>query len=199
MADELGDVLLQVVFHAQIGREEGTFTFDDVVGKVCEKMVRRHPHIFAGAVCASSGEVLENWDEIKKQEKGMKTHSDALADVVRSLPALTRAEKVQKKAAKAGFDFDGWRGPLEKIAEESAEVEDAVARGQDVAEEIGDLLFSVVNLARFLKVNPEDALAKSTDKFIARFQKMEQQSQKLGKDLCNLDKDELDSLYNMAK
>lgn len=222
MADELGDVLLQVVFHAQIGREAGTFTFDDVVGKVCEKMVRRHPHIFADAASGpfskalTSGEVLENWDEIKKQEKGMKTHADALVDVVRSLPALTRAEKVGKKAAKVGFDFDGWRGPLEKVAEEAAEVEAAAARRDElaetnamaenqeacqdqVAEEIGDLLFSVVNLARFLKVNPEDALTKSTDKFIARFQKMEQQSQKLGKNLCNLDKDELEYLYNMAK
>ncbi|WP_174285898.1 nucleoside triphosphate pyrophosphohydrolase [Sphingomonas bacterium] len=166
LKDELGDLLLQVVFHARIAEEAGVFALPDVVAAISDKMERRHPHIFGGA-SASPG-----WEAIKAGERAGKTDTSALAGVARELPALLRAEKLQKRAARVGFDWPDAEGPRAKIDEELAEVEEA-ATADHVAEEIGDLLFAVVNWARHQGVDPESALRRANGKFEGRFRAME--------------------------
>ena len=172
-ADELGDLLMQIVFHAIIAEEEGKYDLDTVAGGVYEKMVRRHPHVFGENVLDKSSEVLVKWEEIKSEEKGYKSYADDLYDVVRSLPELKRAEKIQKRAAKAGFDWEDSAGVKEKIEEELSELSEAMENGTNVKEEIGDLLFTVVNLARKEGIDAEEALSDANKKFISRFDKME--------------------------
>lgn len=172
-ADELGDLLMQIVFHAIIAEEEGKYDLDTVAGGVYEKMVRRHPNVFGENVLDKSSEVLVKWEEIKSEEKGYKSYADDLYDVVRSLPELKRAEKIQKRAAKAGFDWEDSAGVKEKIEEELSELSEAMENGTNVKEEIGDLLFTVVNLARKEGIDAEEALSDANKKFIARFDKME--------------------------
>ena len=157
-ADELGDILLQVVFHSQIGKEEGTFTIDDVLYHVCDKMISRHTHIFGTDKADTPEEVLETWEKNKLKEKGQKSYTESLNGVCKYLPALIRAQKVQSKAAKAGFDWDDASGALDKLKEEIDELSDAVSAGntQNIEEELGDLLFSVVNVSRFLKCSAEE-------------------------------------------
>ena len=198
LADELGDLLLQIVFLAQIGKEEDSFDIDRVTTLICQKMIRRHPHIFGSVAADSSEAVLETWEKIKWQERGIQSHSQALQDVAKSLPALLRAFKVQKKAAKVGFDWDQVEGALDKTKEELEETKGAIAHGtqEQMEEEIGDLLFSVVNIARFQKVNPELALTGATEKFIRRFSYIEQQAKKPLEDM-NLE--EMDVLWEEAK
>lgn len=201
LREELGDLLLQSVFHAQIAAEEGRFNFDDVARAVSEKLVRRHPHVFGADRCADSAEVLVKWDDIKRAEKGAKANTSALDGISNGLPALIRAEKVQKKAARVGFDWSEAAPVVEKIREELAEVEAEVAAGATtkIEEEIGDLLFSVVNLARKLKVDGETALQGATDKFAKRFRAVEALAQERGMALEGKSLAELDLLWDEVK
>ena len=199
LEEELGDVLLQVVMHARMEEEAGRFNLDGVADGICKKLIYRHPHVFGDVSVSGTGEVLSNWEALKRKEKGQATNTDALEAVARALPALWRAEKVQKKARKAGFDWPDVSGALDKLSEELSELKEAVANGGNVAEELGDLLFSAVNAARFLKVDPEDALNGATDKFIGRFRKVEAQAAAQGKAMEDMGLEELDALWERAK
>ena len=199
MKEELGDVLLQGVFHTQMEKEKGTFDIDDVADGICKKLIYRHPHIFGDVKVGSSEEILSNWDDLKRKEKHQETDTSALASVAKSLPGLIRAEKIQKKAAKVGFDWDGADGALEKVEEELAEVRQALAGDGDIEEELGDLLFAVVNVARHKKVDAERAVEKTCDKFIRRFGFMERQAKEENKVLSDLSLAEMDSLWNRSK
>ena len=206
LEEELGDVILQVVFHANLAEESGKFDLTDVINKECEKMIRRHPHVFLNKT-ANNGvnsidKVLEKWENIKAAEKKETTAISRMESVPNALPALTRATKIQKRAAEVGFDWDDVSGALSKIKEETDEVIEASKENLDaahVAEELGDLLFSVVNAARFLKVDPEEALNSATRKFIKRFSYVEQQSLACGKQLENMSLEEMDELWDEAK
>ena len=197
LKEELGDVLLQVVFHARMEQEAGRFDLDGVADGVCKKLIYRHPHVFGDVAVSGTGEVLTNWEELKRKEKGQATNTDALEAVARSLPALWRAEKVQKKAKKAGFDWPEVSGALDKLSEELEELRQAAAQGTNVAEELGDLLFSAVNVSRFLGVDCEDALNQATDKFINRFRKVEEQAG--DRPMTGMTLEELDQLWEKAK
>lgn len=199
LQEELGDVLLQVVFHAQIEAEAGRFTMDDVADGICKKMIYRHPHVFGSVEVKNSDEVLTNWDALKQKEKHQKSTTETLESVARSLPGLIRAEKVQHKAAKVGFDWDEVSGALDKVHEETAEVARAIDGDGDPSEELGDLLFAVVNVARFLKTDPEDAINRTTDKFIRRFAQVEQAAKDAGRSLSEMSLAEMDALWDAAK
>lgn len=199
LQEELGDVLLQVVFHAQIEAEAGRFTMDDVADGICKKMIYRHPHVFGSVEVKNSDEVLTNWDALKQKEKHQKSTTETLESVARSLPGLIRAEKVQHKAAKVGFDWDEVSGALDKVREETAEVARAIDGDGDPSEELGDLLFAVVNVARFLKTDPEDAINRTTDKFIRRFAQVEQAAKDVSRSLSEMSLAEMDALWDAAK
>ena len=199
LKEELGDVLLQVVFHTSIEEDAGHFDLNEVADGVCRKLIYRHPHVFGDVAVHSTGEILSNWEELKKKEKGQTTQADALDAVARSLPALWRAEKIQKKAAKAGFDWPDLSGAMDKLSEELGELQDAVAGRGDPAEELGDLLFAAVNVARFLAADPEDALQAATDKFAARFRLVEQRVLESGRRMDKLSLQELDDIWNQVK
>ncbi|MEM1059823.1 MAG: nucleoside triphosphate pyrophosphohydrolase [Verrucomicrobiota bacterium] len=204
LREELGDLLLHVVFHAQIEAEAGRFTFDDVATAVADKLVRRHPHVFGEVRADTSEEVLRNWDEIKRAEKPERT--GPFDGVPRALPALMRAQEVQKKAAKTGFDWPDAAGPLEKVREEAAELEAEVQRaagsglaGHELAEELGDLLFAAVNLARHQKLDAEQCLTLAVDKFIRRYGRMTQLLVAEGKDPASTPLAEMDAAWDRAK
>lgn len=197
LCEELGDVLLQVVFHADMAEDEGAFDTNDVCDGVCRKLILRHPHIFGDTKAGTSAEVLDNWEAIKRIEKGQKTYSDSIRQVAKSLPALMYAEKVQKKAKKAGFDWPDISGALDKIDEEKAELVRAMHGDGDVADELGDLLFAVVNTARFLDVDAEEALERASAKFVGRFCRMEELAGESGLDGMSLE--EMDRLWDRAK
>ncbi|MBU5301721.1 nucleoside triphosphate pyrophosphohydrolase [Clostridium sporogenes] len=201
LIEELGDVLLQVVFHSQIGKEDGFFEIKDVIQSICDKMINRHPHVFSDLEINNSNEVLENWDKIKSMEQGNETYTDSIRHIAKTLPALMRAEKVQKKAAKVGFDWENIEDAMKKIIEEYKEIEDVYKSKNKVKilEEIGDLLFSVVNVARFLDIDPENALNYSIDKFINRFQYIEDEAIAMGRSLDNMSLEEMDELWKEAK
>ncbi len=200
LQEELGDVLLQVVLHSQIEKEEGGFTFEEVVNDVAQKLVYRHPHVFGSVTANNETEALKSWDDAKKASKDQKTHTDVLKSVSRALPALIRSEKVQKKAAKAGFDWPNAEGAMEKVAEELAEVRQAAAGSEEERmEEVGDLLFAVVNVARFLHAEPEEALTRSCDKFIRRFEAVEKMALARGVNMESASLEELDALWDEAK
>ena len=199
LKEELGDVLLQVVFHTEMEKEKGVFDIGDVADGICKKLIYRHPHIFGTVEVGSSEEILRNWDELKRKEKHQETDTSALESVAKSLPGLIRAEKLQKKAAKVGFDWENAQGALEKVEEELDEVKRAVAGDGDPEEEIGDLLFAAVNVARHLKVDPERAMEKTCNKFVRRFAEMERQAQQENKALSDLSLTELDTLWNRSK
>ena len=173
LADELGDVLLQVVFHAQVGQQHASFAIDDVTTAICHKMITRHAHIFGDARCDTAEDVLRNWDKIKQQERGQTTQAEVLRAVPKYLPALMRAAKVQKKAANVGFDWDRAQDALDKVLEEAAELREELESGSDPQEEAGDLLFAAVNALRLAGVQPELALSAATEKFVRRFTRME--------------------------
>lgn len=199
MADELGDLLLQIVFHAQIGTEENEFTIDDVTTAVCEKMIRRHPHVFADVTVENSDEVLVNWEEIKKKENGQKSTTESMQSVSRYLPALMRAAKVQSKAAKVGFDWPAASEALAKVREEADELSDALRDSSNITEEVGDLLFAAVNTARLAGVDAEEALTAATEKFIRRFGFVEDAAQKTGRTLSDMQLAEMDALWERSK
>ncbi len=201
LLEELGDVLLQVVFHTQIEREKGTFELSDVADGVCKKMIERHPHVFGEVEADTSEQVLENWDVIKKRTKKQKTQTESMLSIPREFPALMRADKVQKKAAKVGFDWEISEGAFQKVAEELNELKIAVANNdkENINEELGDLLFSVVNVSRFINVDSEEALTCATDKFIDRFSKVEKMAEEKGIDMKSTDLETLDKLWDLAK
>lgn len=201
LREELGDVLMQVVFHAQIETEKGSFNFDDVADEICKKMIVRHPHVFGETNVDSVDDVLTNWDAIKRNTKGQKTTSEAIDSVPRELPALMRANKIQSKAAKAGFDWTEVDGALDRLSEEIDELKQAIANGDtaEISDELGDVLFSAVNVSRFVKVDPEEALTNSTDKFVSRFKKVESKANERGIDMKTATLETLDTLWDEAK
>ena len=199
LKEELGDVLLQVIFHAEIAREDGEFDLNDVADGICKKLIYRHPHVFGNVTVHSTGEVLSNWEDLKRREKGQASNADAVDAVARTLPALWRAEKVQKKAAKGGFDWDDISGAMDKLSEEADELRRALKGDGDPAEELGDLLFAAVNAARFLQVDPEDCLHAATDKFAARFRRVEEAAAAQGRQLEGMTLAEMDKLWNEVK
>ncbi len=199
LKEELGDVLLQVTLHAQMEKEQGSFTLDDVADGICKKLIFRHPHVFGDVNAQNVDAALNTWDAMKRVEKSQTTYTDTLGSVARSLPALWRAQKVQKKAKKAGFDWPDAQGAVDKLSEELSELKAAMDGDGDVSEELGDLLFACVNVARFVDVEPEVALTAATDKFIARFALVEQKAQALGADMKDLPLARLDKLWDEAK
>ncbi|MCR1899022.1 nucleoside triphosphate pyrophosphohydrolase [Irregularibacter muris] len=201
LEEELGDVLLQIVFHSQIAKENKDFSFSDVVRGICDKLIFRHPHIFSDVAADTSEEVLVNWEKLKKIEKGMDSQTEVLKAIPPSLPALIRAYKVQKKAADVGFDWDDIEGAIEKVKEEWFELKEvySLAKQDRIIEELGDLIFSIVNMSRFLKIQPELALTKTTEKFIDRFSFIEEQANKQGKNLEEMTLEEMNFLWKQSK
>ena len=201
LLEELGDLLMQVVFHAQMEDEKGVFNFDDVADGVCKKLIERHPHVFGEVEVSGVDDVLDNWDAIKRRKKGQKKGSEPMLSVPRELPALMRAAKIQQKASAVGFDWPDVSGAYDKIIEETQELRKAVKSGvqDDVSEELGDLLFSVVNVSRFLKCDAEEALTAASDKFINRFIRVEQLAKENGVDMEKASLEELDRLWNIVK
>lgn len=200
LEDELGDLLLQIVFQAQLCREEGSFDFDGVASRIGEKLVRRHPHVFGDIEVDGSAEVLKNWEAIKKQEKGDKEKS-ATDGIPHSFPALMKAEKLQRKVSRIGFDWDDVQDVVQKVDEELDEVKKALASGDREAlqAELGDLLFATVNLTRSLEFNAEDLLNASIRKFIRRFKSVEKRIQQEGKDLHGMTLAEMDVYWDAVK
>lgn len=201
LREELGDVMLQVVFHARMEEEVGSFNINDVANDVCKKLIVRHPHIFADVEADTSEQVLKNWENIKNQEKARKTTTQSLMSIPPSLPALMRADKAGEKAAKVGFDFSTAEEAIAKIDEEVAEFKEAVAKGDSVQveEEFGDLLFSAVNSARKLGIDSEKALTFAVDKFISRFAEMESEITKNGGNVAEMTMEELDKVWEIVK
>jgi len=204
LRDELGDLLLQVVFHSQIAEEQGSFQFTDVVKAVNDKMIRRHPHVFEGVVYADEDAQKQAWEEIKASERS-KNQADpsVLADLPHALPALMRSEKIQKRVASVGFDWPSVEPVFDKIAEEIGELKAEVALGDKnqkaIEEEYGDLMFVVVNLAKHLKIDPEKALRNANIKFENRFRKLEQAIEKKGNDISSSTLDEMEAVWQDIK
>ncbi len=199
--EELGDVLLQVIFHAQIGKEQGYFNINDVIKGVTDKMINRHPHIFTNIERKSTKQVLESWEKIKAYEKGFKSYTDTLRHVPKNLPGLMRAYKIQEKASKVGFDFDSVESAMEKVLEELQEVKD-VYKGKNrakILEEVGDLVFTTVNIARILDIDPEFAVNYTIDKFINRFAYIEENASRRNLELKDMPLAEMDTLWNESK
>jgi MazG family protein len=197
--EELGDLLLLVVMHAEIARETGRFNIDEIIGEVSDKLVRRHPHVFGTSDVRDSGAVLKQWEAIKREEK--KADSHYLASLPKALPALMRAQKAQSKAARVNFDWADLRDVVAKIEEEIREIKEAIA-SRDRArmeDEIGDLLFAVVNLARKCKIDAESALQGGTEKFVTRFNQLEDELRAQGKRLGDVNLAEMDAIWNQIK
>lgn len=201
LREELGDVLLQILLHCEMEREKGSFDFAAVVDELCKKLVVRHPHVFDEASAQSCEQALQNWDDVKRRTKGVKNHGDTLTAVPLELPALMRAQKVQKRASSAGFDWKSADGAFKKLPEEIDELKIALSSGDpsEIEDELGDLLFSCVNAARFCGCDAEEALTASTNKFIARFLIAEQLAAQRGIDMSVAPEEELDELWNEAK
>jgi len=210
LSEELGDLLLHIVFHAEIGREQEAFDIDAVLAGICDKLIRRHPHVFGEATARDAGEVLENWEAIKKREKVADPEDgdgegSVLDGIPPRLPALYEAHKISARVARRGFDWDGVEAVLTKLAEETAELRMAVAiddpdtRSREVEEELGDMLFVVVNIARHLGVDSEAALKRSNRKFTRRFRHMEEALARSGRSLEESNSGELETLWQSAK
>jgi len=201
LCEELGDLLLQIVFQAQICSEEGSFNFSDVARGIVAKLVRRHPHVFGSVKVENSDEVLQNWDDIKRTEKGEAVPRSALEGLSRQLPALQRAFEMQKRAARQGFDWARTEEVLDKLDEEVRELREAreSADRDRTVSEFGDVLFSMVNLARFMDVDPEEALRGSGRKFAARFQEVERRLESMGRTMKECTLSELDEIWDAVK
>lgn len=201
LQEELGDVLLQVVFHAQMEKEIGSFGFSDVTDGICKKLIERHPHVFGEVKVSGTDDVLNNWDDIKRKSKGQKTQGSSMLKVPRELPALMRAQKIQSKAAKAGFDWDDMSGAFEALESEIKELNEAVKikDSNAIEDEFGDVLFSCVNIARFIGVDSEESLTRANDKFMSRFLIVEKLADERNIDMKNTPIDELDKLWDEAK
>ncbi len=201
LKEELGDVLLQVALHSEIESEKGTFNIDDVCDGVCKKLIIRHPHVFGNVNADTTEQVLKNWDSIKMQTKEQKTQTQAMESVSKALPSLMRSTKVQQKAAKVGFDWSNAEDALNKLYEECDELKAAIAANdaENQYEELGDVLFSAVNVARLLKIDSEHALTEACEKFINRFSKVEALAKERGIDMKSASLSELDSLWDEVK
>lgn len=201
LQEELGDVLLQVVFHAQMEKEAESFDFSDVTDGVCKKLIERHPHVFGEVKVSGTEEVLSNWDDIKRKSKGQKTQGSSMLKVPKELPALMRAQKIQSKAKKAGFDWDDMSGAFEALESEIKELKNAVDTHDSdaIEDEFGDVLFSCVNIARFIGVDSEQSLSRANDKFMSRFLVVEKLAAERDIDMKNTPIDELDKLWDDAK
>ncbi|WP_224960223.1 nucleoside triphosphate pyrophosphohydrolase [Geomonas subterranea] len=200
LKEELGDLMLQPVFHAAIAEESGTFTMDEVLDAINEKLVRRHPHVFGDQVIESSAAQVENWEKIKKSEKGDERKS-ALSGIPPHLPALMKAQKITEKAARVGFDWEHTDQVFAKVMEELHEFQEAMAAGdqQEMESELGDLLFAIVNLGRFLAIDPEEALRKTIQRFTRRFEHIEETLHGGGRKLQDASLEEMDLLWEEAK
>ena len=201
LREELGDVLLQVVFHSNLSENEGGFTLTDVINEECEKMIRRHPHIFLEENAKTIDKALEKWENMKSREHKELSYTDRLQSVPQAMPALIRSSKVQSKAAKIGFDWVDVSGAFEKVEEELQELFEAHRQGDQaaVSEEFGDLLFSMVNASRFLNIDPEESLNEATAKFIKRFDCMERIADRQNLDLGSMTLEDMDNLWQEAK
>ena len=199
--DELGDLLFQIIFHARLAEEKGAFTITDVISAIVEKMTRRHPHVFGEEKVSTSGEVLANWEEIKKKEKAHQERTSILDGVPQGLPALLRAHGIQKRAARVGFDWNELDEALPKLDEEIAEFKESLKTKDATAieDELGDIFFMLVNISRFLEINPEDALRKTISKFIHRFRYIEEHAAIAGRSLKEMTLDEMEKLWQEAK
>ncbi len=201
LQEELGDLLLQVLFHSTIAKEQGRFQLRDVIQSLAEKIVFRHPHVFQDRTANSEGEAIESWEDQKRKEKNITSTTHSMQRIPKHLPALMRADKVQKKAAQVGFDWKDPEDVIRKVHEELGELLEAKATGDPtrIKEEGGDLLFSAVNLLRFFDVEPEGALNNTTDRFIQRFQSVEEDASESGKPMKHMDLEELEMLWQQAK
>lgn len=208
LKEELGDLMLQIIFHAELARQLGKFNIVDVLQTICEKMLHRHPHVFGEERWHSADEVLRNWEDLKKieQEKirgGKKNRDSILAGIPKSLPALIRAQRLQDRAARVGFDWEHIADVFKKVEEELQELKQALAQTPEansrLEDEFGDLLFALVNLARFLKIQPEEALQKTNEKFMRRFAFIEQEARRQGRQLKSMSLAEMDALWEQAK
>lgn len=201
LREELGDVLMQIALHCQMEKEKGNFNFDDVCNELCEKLVVRHPHVFGDVNAENTDEALKSWDSIKQKTKGIKSQYESMVSVPRELPALMRAQKIQAKAAKVGFDWQDKDGAISKVHEEINELLNAVEHNNqsEIEDEFGDLLFSCVNVSRFLNVDSEEALTKATDKFMQRFEIVEKLASEKGINMKSSSIKELDELWDRAK
>lgn len=201
LADELGDLLLQVVMLSQIAKEAGEFDISDVIDCISKKMIHRHPHVFGNVKADTSEQVLKNWDKIKREDKKDSSVTKSLMDITKTLPSILKAHKVQSRAAKVGFDWDNIDDVIEKVYEEMGELKEAYDKGDsaNTHEELGDLMFSIINLSRFLKVNPELALNDSTEKFVRRFEKIEKAASEQGKSVETMTFEEMDALWEQVK
>lgn len=202
LKEELGDLLLQIVFHAKIAQERGVFDIYEVIYEICQKMRKRHTHVFGEDNFKTADEVLQNWDKIKNKEKEIKTVTESMKSIPKYLPALMRSYKVQEKAANVGFDWDNYKDALKKVYEELGEFEESLSKNDEhgkLEEELGDILFAIVNVARFFNINPEEALSKTIQKFIARFSYIEEQAAKQGKKLNEMTLKDMDKFWEEAK
>jgi len=211
MADELGDLLLQIVFHSQMAKEKDEFDFDDVLKNICDKLISRHTHLFgneAGQIetkYSTSEKVIDLWETNKKKEKNQKTQTQAMKEISRAYPSLIKAYKIQKKAGQAGFDWEDPGDVLDKVYEEIEELRQVTLENKSeielkvVEEELGDLLFSVVNFSRFIKVDPEVALDRANKKFIRRFEKVEEEFTRQGRSMLEIPLEELDEVWDEVK
>jgi len=201
LKEELGDVLLQVAMHSEIERERGNFDFDDVCNDICQKLIDRHPHVFGNVSADSADEALLSWNAAKAKTKGIKKQSQSMLSVPIELPALMRAQKIQGKAAKVGFDWDDVNGAVNKLQEEINELLTAMEHNDksETQEEFGDVLFSAVNVSRFLGVDSEESLTAATDKFVRRFEIVERLAEEKGISMNDASIEELDLLWNKAK
>lgn len=199
--EELGDLLFQIIFHARIAEEQGQFTIHDVVTAIQEKMTRRHPHVFGDEKLSTDREVLANWEEIKKREKGYENRRSILEGVPKELPSLLRAHRLQERAARVGFDWSHLNEALPKLDEEIAEFKETLKAGDagKTEEELGDVFFMLVNISRFLGVNPDEALRKTISKFIRRFRYIEENAANAGRSLSNMTLDDMEKLWQEAK
>lgn len=200
---ELGDLLFQVIFYAQLGQEKKSFDFDSVVAAICEKLVRRHPHVFDDKELADEHAIKANWEDEKAKERAQRNHQEnlsILADIPKSLPALTQANKIQKRCAHVGFDWDNLDDVFAKVEEEVQEVKEQLHTNKErAAEELGDLMFAVVNVCRHLKQDPEAILRKANCKFTRRFEAVEGKVEKSGKDIQTHDLQSLENLWQEVK
>ncbi|WP_195429592.1 nucleoside triphosphate pyrophosphohydrolase [Clostridium sp. D46t1_190503_E9] len=201
MVEELGDVLLHVVFHASLGKDDGYFNIYDILESICNKMIYRHPHVFSDGKVNNSGEVLENWEELKRKEKSFNTVTEEMNAIAKALPSLIRAHKVQKKAAKVGFDWDDIEDAALKVQEELKEVLDVYKSNnkEKIKDEVGDLIFACVNVARKLNIDEEEAVNSTIQKFIRRFSFIEEEALKSNKNLNEMTLKEMDLLWEQAK
>lgn len=199
LCEELGDLLLQILLHTEMEREQGTFTFDDVCNGLCQKLVYRHPHVFGTVEVDSTAQVLKNWESLKNTEKGRTTAADRLDSVPTSFPVLMRSEKVQKRAAEFGFGYPDTAAAMADLHSEVAELAEALKTGNGAADEVGDVMFAATNVARFVGIDAEEALTRSCDRFTNRVKAVEGMAQQHKKELKQLNAEELDQYWQAAK